>query len=260
MNSLPPSIFRILLTWVLVLWPCLTQSQNPGAAVSSEAVATQPKIPEQLPIPTPTQKTLKPSPAPAGAVAGPIDPLLDPSRPRNCQLTVAKEQTVSCGEVEVILPEGVYKQILVVENPEGRRATESTDLRRQQVGWGYIRYLSDAEITVGGQKRSGGLDVGIRAEDNLPIRVWYKKMTQPDNLTKAFTFILPPVGLIAGAGAWSSGNTLLPDSAPQFTEARDYFLKENLNTNPYPQPAFRMDPTATNSSPERNSPGLRTNR
>lgn len=260
MNSLPPSIFRILLTWVLMLWPCLTQSQNPGAAVSSEAVATQPKIPEQLPAPTPTQKTLKPSPAPSDTVAGPIDPLLDPSRPRNSQLTIETEQNFSCGEIPVTLPAGVYKQILVVENPEGRRATESTDLRRQQVGWGYIRYLSDAEITVGGQKRSGGLDVGIRAEDNLPVRIWYKKMTQPDNLTKAFTFILPPVGLIAGAGAWSSGNTLLPESPPQFTEARDYFLKENLNTNPYPQPAFRMDPTATNSSPERSSPGLRTNR
>ena len=36
-------------------------------------------------------------------------------------------------------------------------------------------------------------------------------MTEVDPWTKAFTFILPPVGLIAGAGAWSSGNILLPD-------------------------------------------------
>jgi hypothetical protein len=255
MNSLPPSIFRILLAWVLVLWPCLTQSQNPGAAVSSEAVAKQPKIPEQLPVPTPTQKTLKPSSAPSGTVAGPIDPLLDPSRPRNSQLTIETEQNFSCGEIPVTLPAGVYKQILVVENPEGRRATESTDLRRQQVGWGYIRYLSDAEITVGGQKRSGGLDVGIRAEDNLPVRIWYKKMTQPDNLTKAFTFILPPVGLIAGAGAWSSGNTLLPESPPQFTEARDYFFKDNATPEPAAQPAFQLRPDQPQPPP-----GKRQNR
>jgi hypothetical protein len=257
MTSAPLSASPLLLAGIILLWPWWGQSQNPGAgaAVSSEAAATQPKIPEQLPVPTPTEKTLKPTPAPSGAEAGAIDPLLDPSRPRNSQLTMAKEQTVSCGEVEVILPEGVYKQILVVENPEGRRATDTTELRRQQVGWGYIRYLSDAEIMVGGQKRSGGLDVGIRAEDKLPVRIWYKKMTQPDDITKAFTFILPPVGLVSGAGAWSSGNTLLPDAPPTFTEARDYFLKQPPPEEPTAQPAFRGRPAEPQPSP-----GLRTNR
>ena len=80
-------------------------------------------------------------------------------------------------------------------------------------------------MRVGGELRSGGIDVGIRAEDNLPVRIWYKKMTQPDGVTKAFTFILPPLGLLAGAGAWSSGNLLIPDEPFAYTEARDYYLK-----------------------------------
>ena len=235
----------------------LAQSTPPGGgpAVSSEAVATQPKIPGLPPVPAPDQKTIQPSPDATINAAGPIDPLLDPARPRNCQLTVENEQTLTCENLAVILPPGVYKQILVVENPEGRRATDTTGLRRQQVGWGYIRYLSEAEITVGGQKRTGGLDVAIRTEDNLPTRVWYKKMTQPDDITKAFTFILPPVGLIAGAGAWSSGNTLLPDFPPQFTEARDYFLKQPSMEEPEAKPAFQGRSTEL-----RLSPGVRTNR
>ncbi len=257
MNTLSPSTSRLFLAWVILLWPWMVQSQNPGAgaAVSSEAAATQPKIPEQLPVPTPAQKTLKPPTKASADEAGPIDPLLDPSRPRNSQLTIETEQTLSCGEIPVTLPAGVYKQILVVESPEGRRATDTTELRRQQVGWGYIRYLSDAEISVGGQKRSGGLDVGIRAEDRLPVRVWYKKMTQADDITKAFTFILPPVGLVAGAGAWSSGNTLLPDTPPTFTEARDYFLKQPSPGDPPTQPAFQSRPADPQASP-----GQRTNR
>lgn len=257
MTSAPLSTSPLLLAWVILLWPWWGQSQNPGAgaAVSSEAAATQPKIPEQLPVPTPTQKTLKPASVASGAEAGAIDPLLDPSRPRNSQLTIETEQMFSCGEVAVTLPAGVYKQILIIENPEGRRATESTDLRRQQVGWGYIRYLSDAEITVGGQKRSGGLDVGVRAEDRLPVRVWYRKMTQADDITKAFTFILPPIGLVAGAGAWSSGNTLIPDTPPTFTEARDYFLQQPFLEDSPVRPAFMTRPAEPQPSP-----GLRTNR
>jgi len=240
-----------------MLWPLLAQSQNPGAgaAVSSEAAATQPKLPEQLPVPTPTQKTLKPPPASSVPNPGPIDPLLDPSRPRNSQLTIESEQSLACGEVAVTLPAGIYKQILLIENPEGRRASDTTELRRQQVGWGYIRYLSDAEITVGSQKRLGGLDVGVRPEDNLPVRVWYKKMTQPDDVTKALTFILPPIGLVAGAGAWSSGNTLIPDAPPQFTEARDYFLRQPSEEAPAAKPAFQSRPADPATSP-----GLRTNR
>ena len=257
MNFLPPPAFHLLPALTLLLWPCLAQSQNPGtgAAVSSEAAATQPRIPEPPAASVTRPEGAPPAALPAPAKTGPLDPLLDPQRPRNSQLTVDQEQTVRCGEVEVVLPAGNYKQVLVLETPEGRRATDTTELRRQQAGWGYIRYLSDTEISVGGQKRSGGLDVAIRPEDQLPVRVWYKKMTQPDDLTKAFTFILPPVGLIAGAGAWSSGNILLPDPPPTFTEARDYFLKQPSPEEPSARPAFQGHPAGPQPSP-----GLRTNR
>ena len=213
-----------------------------GAAVSSEAVATMPEIPGRLQVPK-VETEPAPAPTPEAAPAAPpapIDPLLDPTRPRNCQLTVEKEQTVRCGKIEAVLPAGVYKQILVVENPEGRRATDPTDLKRQQPGLGYIRYLSDARLQVEGQSRVGGLDVPIRAEDNLPVRIWYKKMAEPDGWTKALAFILPPAGLIAGAGAWSSGNSLLPDSPPLFQEARDYFLKP---PKPAPDPNVTPQPS-----------------
>ena len=227
MNCLPLTPPRLLLAWTLCLWPFLAQSQNPGAgpAISSEAAATQPRVPPPLPAPAPARTRLQPPGAPRAAGNEAIDPLLDPDRPRNCQLTIETEQKIRCGAVEAVLPPGVYKQILVVENPEGRRATDTTSLLRQQVGQGYIRYLSDEKLTVGGEARIGGLDIGVRAGDNLPVRVWYKKMTEVDDITKAFTFILPPVGFVAGAGAWSSGNTLIPDTPPQFTEARDYYLK-----------------------------------
>ncbi len=88
------------------------------------------------------------------------------------------------------------------------------------------------------------------------MRVWYKKMTEVDDITKAFTFIFPPVGLIAGAGAWSSGNTLLPDSPPKYTEARDYYLKTQTppeEVEGIPQPDVRLTP----SNPKSKS-GLRT--
>ena len=237
--------------------PSLGWSQRLGAgpAVSSEAAATQPKIPEQLPSPAPQQTKLKLPPATGLTGSEAIDPLLDPARPRNSQLTIEKEQTVRCGEIEVVLPPGVYKQILLVENPEGRRATDTTGLQRQQTGLGYIRYLSDEKLKIGGELRVGGIDVGIRAEDKLPARIWYKKMTQPDDLTKAFTFILPPVGLIAGAGAWSSGNTLLPDSPLLFTEARDYFLREPTQTEAAAKPAFQSRPAEPKTEP-----GARANR
>ena len=151
--------------------------------------------------------------------------MLDPNRPKNCQLSIAKEQALQCGEIPVVLPVGTYQQKLIVENPEGRRAIGSTPLKPQQIGLGYIRYASDVPLKINGVERSGGLDVPIRQQDDLPVRVWYRKMTEPDDLTKAFTFLLPPVGVIAAAGAWSSGNVLLPDSPPEFTEARDYYLK-----------------------------------
>jgi hypothetical protein len=256
-NFLPSPTSRLLLAWVILLWPFWGHGQNPGtgAAVSSEAAATQPKIPEPPTTPASTPRPVPPAAPSPGQDTGPLDPLLDPSRPRNSQLTIDQEQIVPCGEISVTLPAGVYKQVLVVENPEGRRATETTELRRQQVGWGYIRYLADEKLTVGGQPRIGGLDVAIRAEDHLPTRVWYKKMTEVDDVTKAFTFILPPVGLIAGAGAWSSGNTLVPDSRPQYTEARDYFFKQPPREEPKAKPAFQSRPAEP-----RSTPGQRSNR
>ena len=258
MNDLPLSTSRLLLAMaMMMLWPCWAQSQRLGVgpAVSSEAAATQPRVPGRLTVPTP--KKVTPPPAPAGSTrqTESIDPLLDPTRPRNSQLTIETEQTIHCGEVEVVLPPGVYKQILLVENPEGRRATDTTDLQRQQPGLGYLRYLSDEKLKVGGELRSGGVDIGIRAEDNLPVRIWYKKMTQPDDVTKAFTFILPPLGLIAGAGAWSSGNTLIPDGPFEFSEARDYFFKENTRAEAVAKPAFQSRPAEPKTDP-----GMRTNR
>lgn len=222
-----------------------TAPAGAGAAVSSEALATQPNVSGRLAVPKPGPAPSKPpaaKPAPASSTPDAVDPLLDPARPRNCQLTLGENQTISCGTVEVVLPQGVYKQVQLVENPEGRRATDLTDLKRQQPGLGYIRYLSDEKLRVGGQARIGGLDVPIRPEDHLPVRIWYKKMTEVDDATKALTFILPPVGLIAGAGAWSSGNTLVPDVPPVFEEARDYFLREPSREDPPAQPAFRTRP------------------
>lgn len=238
MNSalLPLSILLPVLA--LLPSPDLAYSQNPGsaAAVSSEALQNQPARLSVPPTPTPAVPPTPPAPDRSRLPVNPskpIDPLFDQARPRNCQLTLDEPQTLQCGQVEVVLPAGVYKQILLVENPQGRRASDTTDLSRQQKGLGYIRYLSEGKIQVGGQPRIGGLDVAIRANDNLPTRIWYKKMTEPDGWTKALTFILPPAGLIAGAGAWSSGNFLIPDSAPKFTEARDYYFKP---AKPAPDP------------------------
>lgn len=231
---------------------------NPGsaAAVSSQAVATQPEAPKRAEEATPPQPAAPtpppPSPAPDGLQI--LDPRLDPDRPKSSQLNITAEQTFSCGEISVTLPAGTYEQKLIVENPEGRRAIASTSLKPQQVGLGYIRYGSDVPLKINGVDRSGGLDVPIRKEDNLPVRVWYKKMTEVDDVTKAFTFILPPVGLIAGAGAWSSGNVLLPDSPPVFTEARDYFLKDEVA----PKSSATNAPALTPLPTQRKSSGQRT--
>ena len=226
-----------------------------GSAVSSEATATQPRPPELPPVPSPTEGNPQPETGRPIPVDAPIDPLLDPAQPRNCQLTMAEAQTVACGQIQVELPAGLYKQILIMENPQGRRAMDTTQLRRQQVGLGYIRYLSDTKLKVNGQERIGGLDVGIRSEDSLPVRIWYRKMTDPDGATRALVFILPPVALLAGAGAWSSGNILLPDTPPQFTEARDYFLREPPQEESLVQPAFRSRPAEPKTEP-----GARANR
>jgi hypothetical protein len=133
--------------------------------------------------------------------------------------------------------------VKIVDGPQDKKATEGTSLRPQAVGLGYIRYLSDTKLKVGDTERVGGIDVGIRPQDNLPVRIWYKKMTEVDNITKAFTFIFPPVGLIAGAGAWSSGNILLPATPILFTEARDYYLKTQdpaESSTETAQPAIRL--------------------
>lgn len=223
------------LSWLLLpalaLWPCLAQSQNPGAAaaaVSSEALQNQPGRLSVPPPPTPAVPPASPAPDRSRLAVNrskPIDPLLDTRRPRNSQLTVENEQKLDCGGVEVVVPAGLYKQIAIVNGPDGKTAIGGSDLRSQAEGLGYIRYLGEAKLQVGGFPRIGGIDVGVRPEDNLPVRIWYKKMTEPDGWTKALTFILPPAGLIAGAGAWSSGNLLIPEPAPKFTEARDYYLK-----------------------------------
>lgn len=233
LDDISPSQTRLLLAQA---------SPGSAAAVSSQAVATQPEAPKRA------EEAIPPQPAtPAASPTSPatgkpriLDPRLDLTRPRNSQLNVSSEQTLSSGEISVTLPAGSYEQKLIIENPEDRRAIGETSLRPQQVGLGYIRYQSDVPLKVGGHERSGGLDVPIREEDNLPVRIWYRKMTEPDPVTKAFTFILPPVGLVAGLGAWSSGNVLIPDTPPTFTEARDYSLKTPKTApdpNVIPQPS-----------------------
>jgi len=240
-------MIRLSFLFSLILFPAALLGQAPGsaAAVSSEAATVQPKVPGRLTVPAPAAaptKTNAPPPLPSGIK---IDPLLDPTRPKNCQLEISQSQILLCGTFPVLLPPGTYKQILIVENPEGRKATGSTNLKPQSTGLGYIRYQSDAKLKIGDTDRTGGIDVPIRPEDHLPVRIWYKKMTEVDDLTKAFTFILPPVGLIAGAGAWSSGNFLIPEKPPVFSEARDYYLidAEKKHTPPpfeVPRPATAM--------------------
>ena len=222
---------RISFLFILILstGSLFAQTAGSAAAVSSEAVAVQPKLPPSVPAadPTPANQTPPPPPSPTGE----IDPLLNPNRPKNCQLNITVEQTIACDAVSVKLPVGTYKQVKIVDGPQEKKAIEGTSLKPQAVGLGYIRYQSEVKLKIGETERIGGIDVGIRPEDNLPVRIWYKKMTEVDDVTNAFTFIFPPVGLIAGAGAWSSGNILTPEKPPVFTEARDYYLKETDQTD-----------------------------
>jgi len=245
--------FQALLVVPVCLW-----AQNPGsaAAVSSEAATVQPKNPARLSPPTPTPAPSKSAPILPPSSETTIDPLLDPTRPKNCQLEISNEQTLNCGSVSVVLSPGTYKQVKIVDGPQDKKATEGTFLRPQANGLGYIRYLSDTKLKIGDTERMGGIDVGIRPQDNLPVRIWYKKMSEVDDITKAFTFIFPPVGLIAGAGAWSSGNILLPEKPILFSEAREYYLKTQNPSEPLPktaQPAIRLTP----ATPQSKS-GLRT--
>lgn len=220
----------------------MTIAQAPSAAVSSQAVATQPDVPTRgdtarPPTPPAASKTNPPTPLNDQRQ---IDPLLDTHRPKDCQLAIETEQNVQCGEIAIVLPAGTYKQVTIVESMNDRRASDLTNLKTQETGLGYIRYLNDIPIKVNGVERDGGLDIPIRSTDHLPIRIWYRKMKEPDDLTKVFAFILPPVALIAGAGAWSSGNILFPDSPPAFTEYRDYYVKPPKaapNPNAIPQPS-----------------------
>jgi hypothetical protein len=203
-----------------------------------EATPPKPAIPApKTPVATPTETQI-------------LDPRLDPDRPVNSQLNITAEQTVQCASIRVVLPAGTYEQKLVVENPMGRHAIDGKNLKPQQIGLGYIRYGTDVPMKINGVNRVGGLDIPIRKEDNLPVRIWYKKMNEVDDWTKAFTFILPPVGLIAGAGAWSSGNILLPDTPPEYTEARDYYLKKEVAEKDGMQianPAVRLTPSSSKS-------------
>ena len=243
---------KLLLFSVLSLLSAILVAQNPGsaAAVSSEAATVQPKNPARLSPPPPTPAPSKSAPILPRSSENTIDPLLDPNRPKNCQLEVPNEQTLNCGSVSVVLPQGTYKQVKIVDGPQDKKATEGTSLRPQAIGLGYIRYLSDTKLKIGDTERIGGIDVGIRSQDNLPVRIWYKKMSEVDDITKAFTFIFPPVGLIAGAGAWSSGNILLPEKPILFTEARDYYLKTQNPSEPQletAQPAIRLTPATPQS-------------
>jgi len=236
---------RIFAFQALILFPVCLWAQNPGsaAAVSSEAATVQPKNPARVAVPTPKPEPSKMTSTLPQTSETKIDPLLDPTRPKNCQLEISNEQNLNCGSVSVVVFPGTYKQVKIVDGPQDKKATEGTSLRPQAVGLGYIRYLSDTKLKVGDTERVGGIDVGIRPQDNLPVRIWYKKMTEVDNITKAFTFIFPPVGLIAGAGAWSSGNILLPETPILFTEARDYYLKTQdpaESSTETAQPAIRL--------------------
>ena len=234
MIRLPPFTSRILPAFIFLTWPWFAHAQSPEAAVSSQAVATQPPVPARLSVPTKlTNQTTKP---PKITSAQPkLDPLLDLDRPKNCQLDISQEQTIRCAGVEVVLPPGTYQQVKIVEGPQERTAAASADLKPQAKGLGYIRYLAEVKIKVDGVERQGGIDVGVRPSDKLPVRIWYKKFNPPDDATKAIGFILPPVMIMAGAGAWSSGNILVPDKDPIFTEARDYYLKEtNLAADSLP--------------------------
>jgi len=246
--------FQALLVLPVCLW-----AQNPGsaAAVSSEAATVQPKNPARLSPPTPSPAPSKSAPILPPSSETTIDPLLDPNRPKNCQLEITNEQTLNCGSVSVVLCPGTYKQVKIVDGPQDKKATEGTSLRPQAIGLGYIRYLSDTKLKIGDKERMGGIDVGIRPKDNLPVRIWYKKMSEVDDITKAFTFIFPPVGLIAGAGAWSSGNILLPETPILFTEARDYYLKIQAPSEPageIPQPAIRLTPATPQTKSGLRSP------
>jgi len=224
-----------------------------SAAVSSQAVTTQPVAPQR------TETALPPSPATISKANPPlppddhriIDPLLDTRRPKDCQLAMETEQTVHCGEITVVFPAGTYKQVAIVEGPGERGASDLTHLKPQQAGLGYIRYLTDTPIKVNGIERDGGLDIPVRKTDHLSVRIWYRKMKEPDTITKVFSFILPPIALVTGAGAWSSGNTLIPDSPPEFTEYRDYFIKPPkpaLSLNNVPQPSH-VRPLGSLSAP-----------
>lgn len=261
MPTSPLLTFDRLLLLAVLIFPTIAWPQNPGAdaAISSQAVATQPDVPkraDEVSPPSPaTPATQTPPPTPADVQI--LDPRLDPDRPINSQLNITSEQTLLCGKITVTLPAGTYAQKLLVENPAGRHAIDGTDLQPQAIGLGYIRYASDVPLQINGVQRGGGLDIPIRKEDNLPVRVWYKKMTEVDPWTKAFTFILPPVGLIAGAGAWSSGNILLPDPPPAYTEARDYYLKtpaQKDSLQEVAQPAVRLAPSSKSAKRGLRSP------
>ena len=225
MKQLPLSTFYLLPSLVFLLWPWFAHAQSPEAAVSSQAVATQPPVPARLNVPAkPTNQPA--NPAKISSAHQKLDPLLDLDRPKNCQLDISQEQTIRCAGVEVVLPAGTYQQVKVVEGFQERTAAASANLKPQAKGLGYIRYLAEVKIKVDGEERQGGIDVGVRPSDELQVRIWYKKFNPPDDVTKAISFILPPVMFVAGAGAWSSGNVLIPDQDPLFTEARNYYLKK----------------------------------
>ena len=254
-----PSLFIFLalssITWAQWdnLPPARLTVAQASPAVSSQAVINQPNAPERADSAVPPKPPPVPKPKPSSPPSEKrkLDPLLDPQRPKDCQLVLETEQAIACGKINVTLPAGTYKQVKIVEDPHERRVDPWGHLEPQNHGLGYVRYLSDVPIKVDGAQRDGGIDVPVLQSDNLPIRIWYRKMKEPDDLTKAFSFILPPVALFAGAGAWTSGNLLFPDAPPAFDEYRDYFVKPPkppLKSNLTPQPSH-VRPLGTLTTP-----------
>ena len=65
--------------------------------------------------------------------------------------------------------------------------------------------------------------------------------------------------IAAGAGTWSSGNTLTPDYQPKFNENRNYFLKEkNTRATPVSGEAdlYQIKPAETAKSATIQNPYL----
>ena len=183
------SFFFIL---ILSTGPLFAQTPGSAAAVSSEAAAVQPKLPPSVPTPDPTPATQTPPPPPSST--GEIDPLLDPTRPKNCQLNITVEQTIACDTISVKLPVGTYKQVKIVDGPQEKKAIEGTSLKPQAVGLGYIRYQSEVKLKIGETERIGGIDVGIRRRGQSPRSNLVQENDRGGRRNQRLHFYLPTGG------------------------------------------------------------------